>query len=96
MKARLEKSLELNLNWFRKSGVMLPEDGSWGVAERVLLTENNSALDKIRVDFPAWSDHDGKYSIIEQRRADCCMETALLFLLAGDSTTAENIINYLA
>lgn len=95
MKARLEKSLELNLNWFRKSGVMLPEDGSWGVAERVLLTENNSALDKIRIDFPAWTDHDGKYSIIEQRRADCCMETAFLFMLAGDSATAENIINYL-
>ena len=95
MKERLEKSVELNLNWFRNSGVMLPSDGSWGVAERVLLTENNQALDMIRKNFQAWTDHDGKYSIIEQRRADCCMETAFLFQLAGDPDTAENIINYL-
>ena len=54
MRDKLLRSLELNLNWFRNSGVMLPSDGSWGVAERVLLTGNNSALDKIRVDFPTW------------------------------------------
>ncbi len=95
MREKLLRSLELNLNWFRNSGVMLPSDGSWGVAERVLLTENNSALDKIRVDFPTWTDHDGKYSIIEHRRADCCMETAFLFMLAGDEDTARNIIDFL-
>ena len=95
MRDKLLRSLDLNLNWFRNSGVMLPSDGSWGVAERILLTENNSALDKIRVDFPTWTDHDGKYSIIEHRRADCCMETAFLFMLAGDEDTARNIIDFL-
>jgi len=33
----LKESLKLNLDWFEKSGVMDPADGSWGVAERVLL-----------------------------------------------------------
>ena len=34
-----------NLAWFRRSGVMRPEDGSWGVAERLVVTEGNEALD---------------------------------------------------
>ena len=34
----LEKSLSMTWQWFRNSLVMHPEDGSWGVGERVMLT----------------------------------------------------------
>lgn len=90
-----------NLAWFRRSGVMRPEDGSWGVAERLVVTEGNEALDKIYTSFPAWTEHRG-YSVIEQRRADCNFEVAWLFLLAyevfgnrRDYDTAVNLLDFL-
>lgn len=75
---RLKESLQKTEKWFRESGVMTPPDGSWGVAERVLVTENNPAVEKVYASFPAWTEHDG-YSIIEQRRSDCCFEVAFMF-----------------
>ena len=74
--------LEANLGWFVHSGVMVPNDGLWGVAERVAVTEGNDAIEKMRSRFPAWTDHDG-YCIIEQRRADCNFQAAYLFLTAS-------------
>ncbi|MDD5596545.1 MAG: hypothetical protein PHV82_01290 [Victivallaceae bacterium] len=97
----LEESLKANIQWFENSGIMDPNDGAWGVGERVVLTESNTALKKIYETFPAWVLH-GDFSIIEHRRPDCCFETALLFLLAHKVfgaekyyRTAENILRYL-
>ena len=101
LKKEITASLEKNINWFINSGVMIPEDGKWGVAERIAITQNNNALDKIYSTFPAWTELDG-YSIIEQRRADCNFETALLFLLASEALNNEryyqiavNILDFL-
>ena len=82
-KKELEQAVRRNLDWFRHSKVMDPPDGSWGVAERLAVTQGNSALEKIFTVFPAWSEFDG-YCVIEPRRPDCNFETALLFLLAGE------------
>ena len=77
-----------NLEWFRNSGVMDPPDGSWGVAERIAVTKDNTAIEKICRAFPAWNEFDG-YCVIEPRRPDCNFETALLFLLAGRKFGSE-------
>lgn len=97
----LKQALRKNLEWFTNSGVMLPPDGSWGVAERVAITRGNGSIGKMFSAFPAYMIHDG-YAIIEQRRPDCNFETALMFLLAnkvfGDKKyfrIAENILIYL-
>ena len=40
---KMKNSLLRNLNWFLNSGVMIPESGIWGVAERVAVTNGNEA-----------------------------------------------------
>ena len=45
---QLLAAVEANLVWFRQSGIMDPADGSWGVGERVLLTQENEALEKAK------------------------------------------------
>ena len=60
-KGKLENSLRMNIGWFRRSGVMVPEDGGWGVAERIAL-KGNSSMEKIYRSFPAWTEFE-KYSI---------------------------------
>ncbi len=97
----LKESLRMTAQWFRNSGVMLPADGSWGVAERVLLTHGNETCEKTLRSFPAWTPFKD-HCIVEQRRADCNLETAFLFLklheIFGDQTfydTAENILAFL-
>ena len=45
-KTELRKSLEMTRKWFKESGVMIPENGLWGVAERVLLVKNNQTAQK--------------------------------------------------
>lgn len=94
-------AVQANLNWFRRSGVMDPADGAWGVAERVAVTTGNSAIEQMLHSFPAWTmkkDH----CIIEQRRADCNFQVAVLFLLAARATgsaedrqTGVNLVRYL-
>ncbi len=71
------------------------------MAERIVMTKDNPALAKIREMFPNLTEHDG-YWVIENRRADCCFEAALLFLLAGKKlnnglyrSTGENLLEYL-
>mgnify|MGYP002349905279 CR=1 FL=1 len=83
------------------SGVCSPRDGSWGVAERVVITKNNDSLGQIYHYFPAWSDYEG-YSVIEARRADCNFQFAYQMLLAYEIfddekyyKIAENILHYL-
>ena len=98
-KKELERSLLMTWHWFRKSGVMMPEDGSWGVGERIMLTSGNAAMEHILTSFPAWTPR-GEFYVIEQRRADCCMQSAFLFLLlhklfgkkAPFRATAENLL----
>ncbi|MBS5531962.1 hypothetical protein KH017_14325, partial [bacterium] len=98
---QLLDAVRRNLEWFRNSGVMDPPDGSWGVAERIAVTKDNTAIEKICRAFPAWNEFDG-YCVIEPRRPDCNFETALLFLLAGRkfgseefTRTGENLLMYL-
>lgn len=93
--------LKRNLQWFAKSGIMSPNDGSWGVAERILVTEGNEAKEKVFKSFPAYLEGDG-YAVIEQRRPDCNFETALLHFLASEALDdakpariAGNILTYL-
>ena len=62
---------------------MLPSDGLWGVAERVVVTEGNVALEKMLEAFPAWTIHED-HCVIEQRRADCNFEAAYMYLLASE------------
>lgn len=90
-----------NLEWFYRSGVMIPENGLWGVAERVALTKNNSAIERTMSAFPAWTVHE-EHCIIEQRRADCNFQAAYMYLLSyqffGDQKfydTAVNILDFL-
>lgn len=97
---KITRSLEKSLSWFLNSGVM-PDEGKNGVAERIILTRSNPALEKVRDNFPDLTEGDG-FWIVENRRADCCFETALLFLLAGRklenkfyTSTGENILEYL-
>ncbi len=78
----MKNALLANLNWFERSGVMVPENGLWGVAERVAIVKGNKAIDQMKLSFPAWMDH-GDYCIIEQRRADCNFEAAYMYLLAS-------------
>ena len=102
-KTALRKSLEMTKKWFKESGVMIPENGLWGVAERVLLTDNNKAAHKTLNSFPAWTPHDDDgYCILEQRRADCNLQTAFLFLRLHEifgiqhvHSIARNILSFL-
>jgi hypothetical protein len=97
----LRKAFKENIEWFMNSGVMSPNDGSWGVAERIAVTDGNEAIDKMFKSFPAYIVHDG-YAVIEQRRPDCNFEAALMFFTAAEvfgdkkfSDIAENILIYL-
>ncbi len=98
---RLHDALTRNLGWFEKSGVMDPPDGTWGVAERIVLRQDNAAWDETLRSFQGHVIHDG-HAVLEQRRPDCNFETALLFTLAGAALaapehrrTAGNLLHYL-
>ena len=96
----LIQTLKRNLEWFRNSGVMVPEDGTWGMGERVVVTRNNEALERTLRAFTAATHFDG-YCILEHRRADCNFEAALLFREAAEfageewKDLAENLLYYL-
>ena len=97
----MTNALKKNLNWFLNSGIMVPESGIWGVAERIAVCDGNEALEEMRKSFPAWMQYDG-YCVLEQRRADCNFQTAFLFLLAfevfGEKRyydIAVNLLDYL-
>lgn len=81
-KVELQEAVRRNLQWFEESGVMEPPDGSWGVAERLSVAEGE-ALEKMKRAFPAWTTLP-QGLVIEQRRADCNFEAALLYKLAGE------------
>ncbi len=90
--SNMERAIKSNLQWFLQSGVMDPADGTWGVAERVLLAKGNEALGKTLSDFDSYTPYEGYY-ILEHRRPDCNFEVALLFLLAARAFGNENYRN---
>lgn len=96
----LDQVLSKSLNWFRKSSVMVPSSGIWGVAERVYLCPDKALSKKVYESFNSFTDY-GKWSVIESRRADCNFQTAYLFLLAAElqgrtnRTIAKNLLDYL-
>ena len=75
MKTKCKQAVDKNLQWFCSSGVMVPENGLWGVAERLAVKSGNAALDEILESFPAWTEKSDCY-VIEQRRADCNFQAA--------------------
>lgn len=100
-KGSIKHALEMNIGWFEKSGIMDPPDGSWGVAERIVINEGNEALEKTLSSFPSHVVND-RFVILEHRRPDCNFEAALLFFLASSLFNkeeyfqiAENILQYL-
>ncbi len=80
---RLEEAVRRNLAWFRESGVMVPSDGTWGVAERLIRVQDSAVRDTILREFGAFTDC-GTTGVVESRRADCNFQVALYQLLAGD------------
>ena len=99
-RAACSAALAANIDWFRRSGVMDPPDGSWGVAERIVLTDGNSAAERITRSFPAWTPHED-HIVVEQRRSDCNFQTAWMLLLAaeaglpGTEESARKILEFL-
>lgn len=100
VKSNYKAALDLHKKWFLESSVM-PLDGKLGIAERVLLTANNTAAEKAMSSFPAWRIFENG-CILEQRRADCCFETAYYFLRRyqifnepHDREICSNMLNYL-
>ena len=82
-KTQLKEVLAKNLNWFRKSSVMVPDNGFWGVAERIYVCGDPELRKKVFHSFNSFTEYDS-WSVIESRRADCNMQLAYLFLLASD------------
>ena len=93
--------LRRNLRWFVESGIMVPSDGAWGVAERIFATRDDDLRRQVRREFIAYTPR-GDYDVIESRRPDCCFETAAMFLMAerafpghGYREIAGNILDFL-
>ena len=93
--------VQRNIKWFLNSGVMRPNDGFWGVAERVAILEGNACVEKLRETFPAQSNVAPGIAVLEHRRPDCCLQTALAFDLAAEvlcddglKTVADNLIDF--
>ncbi len=80
---RVEEAVRQNLMWFRKSGVMVPSDGTWGVAERLICVQDAAVRDTILKEFGCFTD-GGAVGVVESRRADCNFQVVLYHLLAGD------------
>ncbi len=91
-----------NVDWFRNSGIMRPNDGFWGVAERIVVAGDNEALEKINDNFYCQTEISSGILVLEHRRADCNFQTALMFELAAKvmkdqslNTVADNLIKFL-
>ena len=93
--------IKANLRWFLESGIMLPADGSAGVAERIAVLQGNEAAAQICEVFPARRELKPGVVVLEHRRADCNCQTAFLFDLAaevfeepGFRAAADNIVAF--
>lgn len=95
-------TISKNLSWFLHSGIMRPNDGFWGVAERIAIITQNEAADAIARAFPCYTQVIPGVNTIEHRRADCTLQTAYMFDLAAEilneplyKTLADNLIDFL-
>ncbi|QHI70153.1 hypothetical protein [Tichowtungia aerotolerans] len=102
MKAQLKTAVEKNIRWFECSGIMRPSDGFWGVAERIAVMELNEAEKKINDMFPCQTRLNAGTVVLDHRRADCALESALMFDLASEyfgrndyRKIATNLIQFL-
>lgn len=82
--SNMRNVIERNVTWFRESGIMRPNDGFWGVAERLLLTEGNASVAKVLDTFPFRTCVAPGIIALEHRRPDCNFQTALMFEIAAD------------
>ncbi len=89
------------LAWFRNSGIMMPENGFWGVAERLFVNGDDSMRSVVLDSFNSYTMYEG-CDAVESRRPDCNFQTALLFLLSSeiygrkeDYLVARNILDFL-
>jgi len=79
---------------------MEPNNGTWGVAERIYNVSDTELKKRVFDTFNSFTDY-GKWSVIESRRPDCNFQTAYLFLLLarmgfhGADKIAENLLEYL-
>ncbi len=74
-----------NVAWFRRSGIMRPADGFWGVAERIAVLADNAAAGQILRAFPSHTPLAPGVVVLEHRRADCNFQAALMFDLAAEA-----------
>lgn len=82
-KTQLQSVLAKNLHWFRNSSVMYPDNGFWGVAERIYVCDDPALYEKVFISFNSITQYES-WSVVESRRADCNMQLAYLFLLASE------------
>lgn len=91
-----------SIAWFERSGVMRPADGFWGIAERICIIDGNVSMDDVNQSFPCQTPLGKGAVVLEHRRPDCIVETAVLMDLAADylarpelKTVADNLLEYL-
>lgn len=96
------EAVRRNIEWFQRSGVMRPADGFWGVAERIAVVADNEAAEHILRAFASHTRLADGVVALEHRRADCTVQTALLFDLAAEAlkepalkAVADNLLDYL-
>jgi hypothetical protein len=99
---KLKKVINCNLEWFMDSGIMRPNDGFWGVAERILITTGNASIEKVNQNFYSQTKLQDGLVVLEHRRNDCALQAALMFDIAGEVFSshkyldiAHNIVEYL-
>ncbi len=96
----LSNVLNKNISWFQHSSIMVPQNGFWGVAERIYVCRDKELRERVFRSFNSFTEY-GDWDVIESRRADCNFQACYLFLLAsecgcpGTRETAENLLDYL-
>jgi hypothetical protein len=97
-----QKIVNRNCDWFINSGVMRPNDGFWGVGERICAPAGEKVTERIRQSFFCQTPLPGGACALEHRRADCNYEAAYLFRLAGEAFNkpeylkiSDNIIDFM-
>ena len=81
--AAYRRTLDNNIRWFEKSGVMLRPDGSLGVAEWI----SGPDIEGNRIPF-------GKRQGSSPERADCVFESALAFWLYGKVAASDRHLEH--
>ena len=100
-KTNLVNALKNSLTWFDNSGIMMPCDGSWGVAERIFTGQDQELRRRVMINFNSYTPCDDAL-IVEARRPDCNFQLAYLELCAGRlfqdkhcSDLAQSLLDFL-